>query len=62
MVDVSIVHETSPEANWKRQADRQAGGRANLCIGRLRLQKTEAALESFPNYGGNYYLNFEEPY
>ena len=27
MVDVSIVNETSPEANWNRHADRQAGGR-----------------------------------
>ena len=27
MVDVSIVNETSPEANWNRQAGRQAGGR-----------------------------------
>ena len=24
MVDVSIVNETSPEANWNRQAERQA--------------------------------------
>ena len=35
MVDVSIVNETSPEANWNRQTDRQA----NLYVGRLRLQK-----------------------
>ena len=27
MLDVSIVNETSPEANWNRQAGRQAGGR-----------------------------------
>ena len=43
MLDISIVNETSPEANWNRQADRQTGrqadGRTNLCIGRLRLQK-----------------------
>ena len=25
MFDNSIVNETSPEANWNRQADRQAG-------------------------------------
>ena len=30
MVDVSIVNETSPEANWHRQAD----GQTNLGIGR----------------------------
>ena len=29
MVDVSIGNETSPEANWNRQADRQAGGRTD---------------------------------
>ena len=39
MVDVSIVNETTPEANWNRQASGQAGGQANLCVGRLRLQK-----------------------
>ena len=39
MLDVSIVNETSPEANWNRRADRQTGGQANLCVGRLRLQK-----------------------
>ena len=26
MVDVSIVNETSPEANWNGQTDRQADG------------------------------------
>ena len=25
MLDISIVNETSPEANWNRQADRQTG-------------------------------------
>ena len=47
MVDVSNVNETSPEANWNRRADRQTStrtdrrtdGQANLCVGRLRLQK-----------------------
>ena len=39
MLDVSIVNETSPEANWNGQAGRQADGQANLCVGRLRLQK-----------------------
>ena len=43
MLDISIVNETSPEANWNRRADRQAGRQAdrqgNLCDGRLRLQK-----------------------
>ena len=38
MVDVSIVNKTSPEANWNRQAgrqaDRQAGGLTNLGVGR----------------------------
>ena len=29
MVDVSIGNETSPEANWNRQADRQTGGRTD---------------------------------
>ena len=29
MVDVSIGNETSPEANWNRQADRQVGGRTD---------------------------------
>ena len=28
MVDVTIVNETSPEANWNWQAGRQAGGQA----------------------------------
>ena len=27
MVDVSIVNETSPEANWNRQTGRQTGRR-----------------------------------
>ena len=31
MLDVSIVNETSPEANWNRQTCRQ---QANLCVGR----------------------------
>ena len=26
MLDISIVNETSPEANWNRQAGRQADG------------------------------------
>ena len=39
MVDVSIVNETPPEANWKRQTGRRTGRQANLCVGRLRLQK-----------------------
>ena len=43
MVDVSNVNETSSEANWNRRVDgqtgRQTGGHANLCVGRLRLQK-----------------------
>ena len=39
MLDVSIVNETSPEANWNRQTGRQIGGQANLCVERLRLQK-----------------------
>ena len=34
MVDVSIVNKTSPEANWNRQAGRQAGGLTNLGVGR----------------------------
>ena len=42
MVDVSIVNETSQEANWNRRAGRQthrqAVRQANLCVGRLRLQ------------------------
>ena len=29
MVDVSIGNETSPEANWNRQADMQTGGRTD---------------------------------
>ena len=29
MVDVSIVNETSPEANWNRQAGRQADRQAD---------------------------------
>ena len=29
MFDNSIVNKTSPEANWNRQADRQAGGQAD---------------------------------
>ena len=29
MVDVSIGNETSPEANWNRQTDRQADGRTD---------------------------------
>ena len=41
MLDVSIVNETSPEANWNGQADRQADRQTNLCVGRLRLQKDE---------------------
>ena len=48
MLDISIVNETSPEANWNwqtgRQADRQADGQTNLCIGRLRLQKSECGI------------------
>ena len=39
MVDVSIVNETSPEANWNRQRGRQTDRQANLCVGRMRLQK-----------------------
>ena len=39
MLDISIVNETSPEANWNRQMGRQTDGQANLCVGRLRLQK-----------------------
>ena len=39
MLDVSIVNVTSPEANWNRQTDGQADRQANLCVGRLRLQK-----------------------
>ena len=41
MVDVSILNETSPEANWNRRADRQADRQATLCVGRLRLQKPQ---------------------
>ena len=32
MLDISIVNETSPEANWNRGADRQTGGHATLCV------------------------------
>ena len=33
MVDVSIVNETSPEANWNRQADsRMADGRTDKSV------------------------------
>ena len=41
MLDVSNVNETSPEANWNRQTGRQADRQANLCVGRLRLQKQD---------------------
>ena len=34
MVDVSIVNETSPEANWNRRADRQASRQAGGRIGK----------------------------
>ena len=41
MLDVSIVKETSPEANWNRQTGRQAADRqAYLRVGRLCLQKS----------------------
>ena len=53
MVDISIGNKTSPEANWNRQtgrhADRQADGRTNLCIGRLRLQKWSADVSTPPS-------------
>ena len=51
MVDVSIENETSPEANCNRQtggrADRQADGQANLCVGRLHLQKSMGPMRKF---------------
>ena len=43
MVDVSIVNNTSPEANWNGQTGRQTDRQANLCVGRLRLQKQTRA-------------------
>ena len=43
MLDVRIVKETSPEANWNRrtgkQTGRQADRKTDLCVGWLRLQK-----------------------
>ena len=40
MVDVSIVNETSPEANWNGQTDRQADGQTGRQTG---LQKTKTS-------------------
>ena len=35
MLDVSIVNETSPEANWNRQTGRQTDRRADRRTGKL---------------------------
>ena len=43
MVDVSIVNETSPEANWNRQTGKPS-------VGRQRLQKVTFA-QLFPSPG-----------
>ena len=61
MVDVTIVNETSPEANWNWQAGRQTGGQTNLCIGRLRLQKSgcpfcEKVNKDFSQYLSNKFV------
>ena len=54
MLEVNIVNETPPEANWNRQTDRQAGRQANLCVGeaappRIKRDKIKTLQKSQPN-------------
>ena len=48
MVDVSIGNETSPEANWNRQADRQADGQTCVLGGCASKNKNDPKNEDFP--------------
>ena len=48
MVDVSIVNETSPEANWNWQAGRQAG--RQTCVLRGCASKNKETLKKEDDY------------
>ena len=41
MLDISIVNETSPEANWNRQADRQTDRQTNKQTDRQAGRQTD---------------------